>query len=97
MFNSKREPLSWVDNYWLRLDRPYNHMTINAVWIMADRVDLERLQQHIETRWLTHPRWRQRPVYHRTGTYWETDPHFEIGNHVRRVGLPGAQGKEELG
>ncbi len=96
MFNSNREPLSWVDNYWLRLDRPYNHMTINAVWIMADRVDLERLQKHIETRWLTHQRWRQRPVYHLTGTYWETDSHFEIGNHVRRVGLPGAQGKEEL-
>lgn len=97
MLNSDREPMSFVDNYWFRQDRPYNHLTINAMWIMADRVDLERLQKHIETRWVTaHRRWKQRPVYYSTGTYWETDTHFEISNHVRRVGLPGAQGKEEL-
>ena len=36
MFNSDREPLSRVDNFWLRLDRPYNHMTINTVLILAD-------------------------------------------------------------
>ncbi len=97
MSNHDSERISFVDNYWLRQDRPYNHLTINAVWIMADRVDLERLRKHIETRWVTaHKRWKQRPVYYSTGTYWETDTHFEISNHVRRVGLPGAQGKEEL-
>ena len=97
MLNADRESMSFVDNYWLRQDRPYNHLTINAVWIMADRVDLERLRQHIETRWVTaHKRWKQRPVYYSTGTYWETDIHFDIRHHVRRVGLPGAQGKEEL-
>lgn len=97
MFNADRESMSLVDTYWLRQDRPYNHLTINAVWIMADRIDLERLRQHIETRWVTaHKRWKQRPVSYATGTYWETDPHFAISNHVRRVGLPGAQGKDEL-
>ncbi len=97
MLNSDREPMSLVDNYWLRQDRPYNHLTINVVWIMADRVDLERLQKHLETRWVTaHRRWKQRPVDYSTSTYWETDTHFEISNHVRRVGLPGAQDKEEL-
>ena len=97
MLSSDRESMPVVDNYWLRQDRPYNHLTINAVWIMADRVDLERLRKHIETRWVTaHKRWQQRPVYYSTGTYWETDIHFDIRHHVRRVGLPGAQGKEEL-
>lgn len=97
MFNTDREPLSRVDNFWLRLDRPYNHMTINTVLILADKLDLECLQKTIATRWvLPYKRFQQRPVYYATGTYWETDPHFEISNHFRRVGLSGAQGKEEL-
>jgi len=97
MFNSDHEPLSRVDNFWLRLDRPYNHMTINSVLILADKLDLERLQKTIATRWLVpYKRFQQRPVYYATGAYWETDPHFEISNHFRRVGLSGAQGKEEL-
>jgi WS/DGAT/MGAT family acyltransferase len=97
MPDSDREHMSFVDHAWLRMDRPYNHMTICAVTILADRIDLERLQKHIATRWvLPYKRFQQRPVYHPTGAYWETDIHFEIGNHVRRVGLPGAQGKEEL-
>ncbi len=94
--NSDHEYMSSVDNAWLRMDRPYNHMTINGVIILADRLDLERLKQHIETRMLTYQRFKQRPVYHPTGTYWETDTHFETSNHIRRVGLPGARGKEEL-
>jgi diacylglycerol O-acyltransferase len=97
MPNADREHLSFVDNAWLRMDRPYNHMTICAVMILADRIDLERLQKHIASRWvLPYKRFQQRPVSTLTGAYWETDTHFEIGNHVRRVGLPGAQGKEEL-
>jgi WS/DGAT/MGAT family acyltransferase len=88
--------MSWVDNFWLRQDRPYNHMTISCVMILSDRLDRKRLQHLIETRWCAHQRFKQRPVYSMTGSYWETDPHFDSGNHVRRVGLPGAQGKEEL-
>ncbi len=94
--NSDRESMSSVDNAWLRMDRPYNHMTINGVIVLADRLDLERLKQHIETRMLIYKRFKQRPVYHSTGAYWETDTHFELSSHIRRVGLPGARGKEEL-
>ena len=39
MPNSKSEHMSWVDNFWLRLDRPYNHMTISSVMILSDRLD----------------------------------------------------------
>ena len=96
MLNSESEHMSLVDHFWLRQDRPYNHMTISSVMILADKVDLQDLQKIFETRWCAYQRFKQRPVYSATGTYWETDPHFEIGNHVWRVGLPGAQGKEEL-
>ena len=96
MLNSESEHMSSVDNFWLRQDRPYNHMTISSVMILADKVDLQDLQKIFETRWCAYQRFKQRPVNHPTGACWETDPHFEIGNHVRRVGLPGAQGKEEL-
>jgi len=94
--NSDHESMSSVDNAWLRMDRPYNHMSIVGVIILADRLDLERLKQHIETRMLIYKRFKQRPVYHSTGAYWETDTHFELSSHIRRVGLPGARGKEEL-
>ncbi len=96
MFNFDRDQLSFVDNAWLRMDRPYNLMTINCVMILEDRMDLEHFQKTIETRLLTRERFRQRPVQHTTGTYWETDTHFEISSHVRRIGLPGAGGKQEL-
>ena len=96
MPDSDRERMSLVDNAWLRMDCPCNHMTISSVMILTDRLNLERLQEHVKTTWLTFKRFKQRPVYHLTGTCWETDTHFEIGNHVRRVGLPGAQGKDAL-
>ncbi len=97
MSDSEQERMSSVDHAWLRMDRPYNHMTICGVYILAHRLALQQLQQHLETRWVTtHKHFKQWPVDHRTGAYWETDAHFEIDNHVHRVGLPGAQGKEEL-
>lgn len=97
MSNDDLERLAPVDNAWLRMDRPYNHMTISAVFILGRRLTLNELQHHIETRWVTaHSHFRQRPVDHRTGAYWETDPHFDIDQHVHRIGLPGAKGKQEL-
>jgi len=97
MTTTDREPLSLIDNFWLRQDRPYNHMTITSVFILADRMDLETLQKTVETRCvLPYKRFQQRPVYSLKGPYWETDTHFEISNHFQCVRLPGAQGKEEL-
>jgi WS/DGAT/MGAT family acyltransferase len=96
MSNDDGERITFLDNFWLRQDRPYNHMTISSVMVLADRVELASLQQIFATRWCAYRRFKQRPVDHPTGVYWETDPHFDIGNHVRRIGLPGGQGKEEL-
>lgn len=97
MTTTDREPLSLIDNFWLRQDRPYNHMTITSVFILADRVDLETVQNTFETRCvLPFPRFQQRPVNSLRGAYWETDTRFEISNHFQRVRLSGAQAKEEL-
>ncbi len=96
MANSDRERMSSVDHAWLRMDRPYNHMTITGVMTLADRLDLQRLRDTIEVRLLHYKRFKQRPVDTPKGAYWETDKHFELSSHVRRVGLPGAGGKEEL-
>ena len=97
MHKPDRERMSSIDTAWLRMDRPYNLMTINGVMIFEDRLDINRLQDTIATRFLRHhKRLKQRPVHIPGGYYWETDTHFELSSHVRRVGLPGAGGKEEL-
>lgn len=96
MQDAERERMSTVDTAWLRMDRPYNLMTINGVMIMGDRLTLERVQQTIATRMFKYKRFLQRPVHSTAGFYWETDSHFEISSHIRRVGLPGAGGKVEL-
>ena len=97
MLANNHQPLSFIDNFWLRQDRPYNHMTISSVFILKEQIDLEKLKATIETRWAApYIRLRQRPVYSLKGAYWETDPHFDIDNHFRRLGLPGAQDKQAL-
>lgn len=93
---TNRERMSGVDTAWLRMDRPYNHMIITSVMICADRIDLETLRRAVASRFLLYKRFKQRVVELATGYYWETDPHFELSSHVRRIGLPGAAGKKEL-
>jgi hypothetical protein len=88
--------MSGVDTAWLRMDRPYNLMVITVVMIFAERLELNRLRKFLESRLLEYKRFTQRVVHHPGGYYWETDPHFELSSHVRRVGLPGAAGKKEL-
>ncbi len=91
-----REHMSGIDHAWLRMERPYNLMMITGVMILEGHITLAKLRTLIESRFLSHQRFLQRPIYHADGVYWETDPHFEIASHVRRVGLAGAAGKKEL-
>jgi len=92
-----RERMSSVDTAWLRMDRPYNLMMINAVMIFENKLTLDKLRQVLATRFLIYKRFRQRVVHNPGGAYfWETDAHFEINSHVRRIGLPEKGGKKEL-
>lgn len=96
MAHPDRERMSSIDTAWLRMDRPYNIMAINGVLIFEDRLELDRLKKLVQDHIMRYKRFRQRPIRTSGGYVWETDIHFELSSHVRRMGLPGAGGKEEL-
>lgn len=87
-----RKPLSNVDAAWLRMDDPTNLMMITGFFEFAGPVDFERLRATIEIRLVQRwARFRQRVRESRLpmrGPYWEDDPHFDLDNHIFRVGLP---------
>lgn len=92
-----REPLSSVDFAWLRMDDPTNLMHINGVLVLDQPVAFESIRDLIEKRLLAIPRFRSRVVVPGRGKpYWETDPAFDIANHVGRITLPDPGGDGEL-
>ncbi len=90
------EPLSGVDAAWLRMDDPTNLMTITAVLVLEDPMDVETLTELLEERFLGFMRFRQRVRDPEGSPYWELDPHFSLDQHVRRSALPGDAGRAEL-
>jgi WS/DGAT/MGAT family acyltransferase len=92
----RRDRMSSVDTAWLRMDSPGNLMMICGVMLFGERIRFERLKSVIAKRWLTFRRFRQRPVQLPGVAYWETDPHFDLDQHVAHVALPGKGGKREL-
>jgi WS/DGAT/MGAT family acyltransferase len=87
-----REPLTVIDTAWLRMDRPTNLMMICGMMLFDERVDLQALKEVIGTRMLCFHRFRQRPVGQGSDAHWETDPHFDLDWHVRRIALPDEEG-----
>lgn len=83
-----REPLTVIDTAWLRMDRPTNLMMICGMMLFDERVDLQTLKEVIGARMLCFHRFRQRPVGQGSDAHWETDPHFDLDWHVRRIALP---------
>ena len=88
--------MSAVDTAWLRMDRPDNLMVICGVMTLHDRVDFERLAATIEKRFCRYARFRKRPVEEDGATWWETDPEFDVANHLIEVKLPGRAGTRQL-
>ncbi len=91
-----QEPLSGVDAAWLRMDDPTNLMTITAVLVLEDPMDVGTLKELLEERFLGFTRFRQRVRDPEGSPYWELDPHFDLDRHVRRSALPGDAGRTEL-
>ena len=91
-------PFASIDAAWLRMDQSTNLMMIVGVLMFDQPVDFRRLQDLIQQRLVDpFPRFRQRVCYPqgRTGQpHWETDPHFDLRTHLRRLALP-APGDEE--
>jgi WS/DGAT/MGAT family acyltransferase len=90
------EPLSGVDAAWLRMDDPTNLMTITAVLVLEDPMDVDTLKDLLEERLLGFTRFRQRVVDDVDDPKWALDPNFDINQHVRRSALPGEAGRSEL-
>lgn len=87
----KSEPLSGVDNAWLRMDEPTNLMMITGVMIFSDPLSYERVVKTVQDRLLRYDRFRQRVVHSRLplgGSRWMEDRHFDIRAHIHRMSLP---------
>lgn len=91
-----RESLSGVDAAWLRMDDPTNLMTITAVLVLEDPMDVDTFKELLEERFLGFTRFRQRVRDLEGSPYWELDPHFDLDRHVHRLALPGDAGQTEL-
>lgn len=88
---NKVELLSPVDNAWLSMDEPTNLMVVNAVLTFDQPVDAGRIRAVLEQRWLRFERFRQRivrPDLPFIRPYWESDPTFNLSNHLHIYGLP---------
>lgn len=92
----RREPMSRVDNAWLRMETPTNLMMITSVLMFDDALDMDKLLALLESRFLRFRRFRQRPVEVGGVAFWEDDPDFDLRAQVRLTALPGAGGREEL-
>ncbi len=90
------EPLSGVDTAWLRMDEPTNLMTITAVLVLEDPMDLATLKELLRERFLGFTRFRQRIRNPEGSPVWELDPHFDLDQHVRRSALPGETDQSAL-
>ncbi|TGN38501.1 wax ester/triacylglycerol synthase family O-acyltransferase [Marinobacter confluentis] len=90
------EPMSSVDTAWLHMDQGENHMMIVGVLILDRPLDLTLFRRVLETRLLHFDRFRQRVIERDNKTYWEDDPHFNLDNHLHRIGLPEPAGQAEL-
>jgi diacylglycerol O-acyltransferase / wax synthase len=92
----RRERMSSVDTAWLRMDSSGNLMVIVGVYEFDGRVDAQRLQALLLSRFASHFRMRARVVQDPTGYFWEEVDDFDIDRHLLRVALPGAGGIAEL-
>ena len=92
-------PLDNVDAAWLKMEDPTNLMMVTGVLTFPHPLDMAHLRALIESRLLQFDRFRQRvarPSLPFAPAYWEPDPHFNIGAHVHRVGLPHPRDKGAL-
>jgi WS/DGAT/MGAT family acyltransferase len=93
---ARSERMDPIDTTWLRMDRPANRMIIVGVIMLAQPVDIGRIETTLAKRLLTYRRFRQRVEYRATGIWWCDDPHFDIAHHIKRFRLPSPGGKVEL-
>jgi diacylglycerol O-acyltransferase / wax synthase len=92
----KRERMSSVDTAWLRMDGPGNLMMIVGIYEFEGPLDLVRMRELLQQRFLVHRRFVSRVVQDPTGYYWEEDDDFDLDLHLVRTALPGAGTVDDL-
>lgn len=84
--------MSSADAAWLHMERPTNLMTINAVLLFDEPVDVQRLRRIVQRRLVDrYPRFRRRVAESRLPLLrpsWEDDPEFELDHHIHHRALP---------
>ncbi len=93
---ASRERMTAVDTAWLRMDRPDNLMMITGIMIFRDNLEFAELRSLLAKRFLRFRRFMQRVTSDFSGHYWEDDPDFDLDNHIHRLALPGAGGRDSL-
>ena len=96
MARIRQERMSSVDLAWLRMDRPNNLMMICGVLILAEPVRATRVRRTLRHRFLSFPRFNQRPVQRTDGAVWEGSRSCDLAYHLQTLRLPSPGGKEEL-
>lgn len=91
-----RERMTGVDTAWLRMEHPNNLMMIVGIMVFKEKLDFKKLENAIEQRFLTFPRFKQKAVQDPTGAWWEDDKKFDLKNHLKRAKLPGRGNKKDL-
>jgi diacylglycerol O-acyltransferase / wax synthase len=93
---ANHDSMNNIDLAWLRMERATNPMVIVGVLTLDTRIKYQDLCAVILSRLLKFDRFRQFPVHDVLGSHWQTDEHFDIETHVRKVSLPPHAGKKEL-
>jgi diacylglycerol O-acyltransferase / wax synthase len=85
-----KNSFSWGDALFLYLERPGQPLSIAGVSILEGNVPLKACRDLVESKLPLIPRYRQRvafPPLNLGLPHWESDPMFDIRNHIRQVTL----------
>jgi diacylglycerol O-acyltransferase / wax synthase len=85
------EYLSGADDFWLRMEKPENPLTITGVLHFKGQLTLQALKAKLGDDLLRFQRFRQLVAGHKqlfVQPHWEDDPHFSLGRHVFWRELP---------
>jgi len=88
--------MSSVDHSWLRMESSGSNMHIGAVLILETPVDIAMIRQLITERLLRFSRFTQRVVSKRSSACWQTDPEFDLNNHILCAELNDPASEEAL-
>ena len=96
MTGTHNERMSSVDTAWLRMDTAVNSMVILGVTVTETRIPVAAFKRLVKERFLSFPRFRQRPVPAALGAAWVDDEAFDLDAHIRVEHLPAPAGRAEL-